>query len=62
MSELPFNFQVSLRGRIAMVLSDGFYAQPYFHLDDWCDAMADAVIDDLKLTVTNGVIVGCLHE
>jgi len=44
----------SLRDRIAAVLSQQDVNLP--------DKVADAVIAELGLTVTGGVIVGCLHD
>ena len=47
-----------MRDRIAAAIMHACHG---VYMDDAVDA-ADAVIADLRLSVTGGVIVGCLHE
>lgn len=47
-----------LRERIAAVI----YYQDGHSDKGWAERTADAVIAELGLSVTGGVIVGCLHE
>lgn len=61
-----------LRTRIAAVLSDALVADNSILTVQYgsgstsnivvnCNALADAVIRELQLTVDGGVIVGCIH-
>lgn len=51
-----------LRDRIAAVVAERYRTDPINTVEGWSVLLADAVIADLHLSVTGGVIVGCLHE